>query len=730
MWVYLLATAFSCLITAVWYRRRERCSWRGFVLWLLLAALPLGLVAAARWHVGTDFSLTYLPEYKALTYLKGEGRPAAFEGSFTRLVREGGFGDTPCRVRNHFVSVLGKGEIGYHALMEASWATGLGFRAILAFCAILTTLMVFLAIFRQSRWPVLAVFLYVFAGDYFLSLNVMRQYVAVALVLFAVPYVRERRLLPFLGCVAVAFLFHRSALLLLPCYLLSRFEIRPKSGFVLIAVAFAASFVLAPFVERALPMIGFANYVKYFHNIESEQGFEWLLFAVNICFVMMGAWYWERAKAGNQFFPVWYGMMVIGTAALAMSGTLPLMKRINIYFGAANFLMLPEMLLAEGDARRRRILTGLVVAVFVAETGVSVCLMNKNGVLPYQMAPQKRVQADARVPPCPWTNGVVTVQGGRYYEVRVPVRLSAACASNEWSATCRFGFTNEENCPVRVDGMSRALIRSDRVRLVADGIGAWIGQVRVPDGASALRVACESDLGGPEVMFGDVEVRPSPFGPEFLGRRSPGQKQIRMEEGNRQLDINLSDVREDGKGPGIGSWQYRAQGVLWVVAFDAASGIGTGCGPKGRWQMAGTAFNVESAEGNLGYELSCDSNVYGPDIKYRFGVMASRRLDCIRVFNRILGPQNLKCVGRVVLGPGVRAWRLEDGNDAWELSCGETRQFLRLRGVKHGRTKCIQVGGVDGAEAFQVIEYEFSGKMAEIRLSSHDVRLNQERGDQ
>ena len=714
MWVYLLATAFSCLATALWFRRRERCSWREFVLWLLLAALPLGLVAAARWHVGTDFSLTYLPEYKALTYLKGEGRPAAFEGSFTRLVREEVFGNTPCRVRSHFISVVRKGEVGYHALMEASWATGLGFRAVLAFCAILTTLLVFLAIFRQSRWPVLAAFLYVFAGDYFLSLNVMRQYVAVALVLFAVPYVRERRLLPFLGCVAVAFLFHRSALLLLPCYLLSRFEIRPKAGFVLIAIAFVASFVLAPLVERMLPLIGLANYVKYFHNIESEQGFEWLLFAVNLCFVAMGAWSWGRAKAGNPLFPIWYGMMVVGTAALAMSGTLPLMKRINIYFGAASFLMLPEMLLAEGDVRRRRILTGLVIAAFAAETGVSVCLLNKNGVLPYQMAPQERAQADVRVPSCPWTNGVVAVQGGRYYEVRVPVRLPAASVSNEWFAACRFDFTDEGDRPVRTDGMSRALIRSDRVRLADDGTGAWVGQVRVPDGASALRVACESGPGGSDVAFGEVEVRPSPFGSEYLGRRNPGRKQIRMTEGDRQLDINLSDVREDGAGPDLGSWQYRAQGVLWIAACDAASGISTGCGPRGCRQMAGTAFNVESAEDDLGYELSCDSNVYGPDIKHRFGVMASRGLERIRVFNRISGPQNLKSVGRVVLGPGVRARQLEDGKGVWELSCGSARLLLRLRGVKHSRTKCVQVGGVDGAESSLAIEYEFSGKTSEI----------------
>ena len=46
--------------------------------------------------------------------------------------------------------------------------------------------------------------------------------------------------------------------------------------------------------------------------------------------------------------------------------------------------MLPEMLLAEENPRRRHVLTALVVTAFIAETVVSVYFLNKNGVLPYR----------------------------------------------------------------------------------------------------------------------------------------------------------------------------------------------------------------------------------------------------------------------------------------------------------------------------------------------------------
>ena len=77
-------------------------------------------------------------------------------------------------------------------------------------------------------------------------------------------------------------------------------------------------------------------------------------------------------------------MTVLGTVALTFSGAIPLMKRVNYYYAAPQFLMLPEMLLAEENPRRRYALTTLVVVAFIAETAVSVYFFNKNGVLPYR----------------------------------------------------------------------------------------------------------------------------------------------------------------------------------------------------------------------------------------------------------------------------------------------------------------------------------------------------------
>lgn len=76
------------------------------------------------------------------------------------------------------------------------WLNG-NFRVVIVLTSTLVAGCVFYAIFTQSSSPVLAVYLYVATSNYFLSLNIIRQYVAIGIGLVAVRFIRERRLLPF-----------------------------------------------------------------------------------------------------------------------------------------------------------------------------------------------------------------------------------------------------------------------------------------------------------------------------------------------------------------------------------------------------------------------------------------------------------------------------------------------------------------------------------------------------
>ena len=396
MIVYLVATLIACALA--WQGTRSGRRWP----WFVAAAIPLTLVSALRWDVGTDFYYTYYPRFLAMECRNLGGTEELVNGIigplFARLQK--GPPATVLSCYRAYCQAFDSQEPGLSLLMEFASRCGLGFRGVVVITALLVGLGVFLAVYRQSRSPVLAIYLYVATSNYFLGLNIIRQYLAIVLLLVAVEFIVRRQLLHFLTCIAVATLFHRSAIVLYPCYLLAFLAIRPWQGVVLVSVALLFSAIAEPMALWTLPKIGLERYCLYFGQNSHfvHDGFERVFFAINLTFMALGACYWRQAKERSPYFTIWYGMTVIGTVALAFSGSLPLMKRINFYFAAPQFLLLPEILLAESRVGLRRILTVLVVIGFALETFVAVCVYNKNEVLPYGIScrpdhARKRVRA-------------------------------------------------------------------------------------------------------------------------------------------------------------------------------------------------------------------------------------------------------------------------------------------------------------------------------------------------
>ena len=358
MLVYVAATALSCWFA--WRAEKAERKWP----WWIAAALPLIVVAAARWGVGTDLRRLYGPQFMAVQ--------AYFDGTCTPQVQK--------LLRNFSLE-----EPAYRWLVRGIVACGGNFRWFLVITSLMTGALVSTAIFRQSRSPALAFYFYVATSNYFLSLNIVRQYVAIGFVLLAVAFAVDRRFVRFSLCMVAAALFHRSALLALPVCVLPFANVRLRWCFVIVAVALVSASFLVPAIKWVLPRVGLKIYVKYFTASVSKDGFEWFFFAINLCFMALGAWYFRRASAQSRLFPVWYYMTVLGTVALAFSGVVPLMKRINYYYAAPQFLMLPEMLGAEENPRLRKLLTVAAVLAFAAETVVAVVLLNKNRPLPYRI---------------------------------------------------------------------------------------------------------------------------------------------------------------------------------------------------------------------------------------------------------------------------------------------------------------------------------------------------------
>lgn len=161
---------------------------------------------------------------------------------------------------------------------------------VFVFCAFVTNLLIILRLwdFREdTRFSfVILLYLLLFYSD---SMNIMRQYVAVALMFYGTRYLKKKKLLAFIPFLVIAFFFHRSSLL----------------GVGYIAINLWVSFSKKQKKLFAIPMIlalcGSAAYVAMYLRRDIASYFSQSISNINIPFiyrVLIAAFvlYFEKTK--------------------------------------------------------------------------------------------------------------------------------------------------------------------------------------------------------------------------------------------------------------------------------------------------------------------------------------------------------------------------------------------------------------------------------------------------
>ena len=357
----------------------------------ILAALfaVLFLFSALRWNVGTDTWHTYTPEYLAMkargTELTREEKDVVDDcyRLWSRLERGIPKEDAERLTHEEAMAFFAESSShtapGFQALEKVLIFLGADVQWLYAVTSAFILLFVFAAVTRQSTAPVLAAAMFVLTGNFFLSLNIVSQFMAISVCLYACAFAQERKPVPFFLLIALAACFHVSALVFVPVYFLPKLKVKPLWCAVAVAAILAAAQFCFPLLEKAVSALAPA-YARYFGK---KADFEWIFFAIGLAVFAAGAWYWPKGK-DRPYYRLWFYANVLGLVALCFSGHIPYMKRINYYFAAPHFLFLPLVIQCEERPAWRKAMTAAMLLLFLAETVVATGMMNKNGTLPYR----------------------------------------------------------------------------------------------------------------------------------------------------------------------------------------------------------------------------------------------------------------------------------------------------------------------------------------------------------
>lgn len=214
---------------------------------------------------------------------------------------------------------------------------------IFGFFSLITVYFFLRALHDQGRDYAFALFLLMTGGYYFNSLNSVRYYLALAMALYAMKYVLKEEFLKFVLVIAVAAVFHKSVLLVIPVYIVAYYLAKtgPKKWQMIVAALLIASlffgrdlyryviFKIYPFYENSV----FDNGRIPYANVAKCLG----ALGLSVC-----AFFPKREKwtISRKFY---FTLNLLGLITFFCGSFVPEVTRIGYYMIIPQIFLIPEL---------------------------------------------------------------------------------------------------------------------------------------------------------------------------------------------------------------------------------------------------------------------------------------------------------------------------------------------------------------------------------------------------
>lgn len=319
-------------ITLAWFAQHAKTRFQKRVLYILACIGPV-LMAMFRYNNGADY-LMYMSMFKIY------GAKGASISSFSS------------------VKVT---EIGFFLLIKiCSFIFNNQYFIFYGIIALIICGFMYAGIWQQSTNVVFSVFLFYAAGTYFDSFNGLRQYIAVAIVVYALKYIYINDFKHYCVWIVLAALFHYSALIMIPFFFIRFIEIDLKTACSIVLTCLIGGKILYNIVSYILQ---FTRYRYFLTSVEYEIMVTQasILYTTIISLLTFG---YSKIfmKSVSPKLQIMMNMQSIVWCSAVLSLSIPLAWRVQYYFLPFEILYIP-CFISEIKQKNRRVFLGIFFSV-------------------------------------------------------------------------------------------------------------------------------------------------------------------------------------------------------------------------------------------------------------------------------------------------------------------------------------------------------------------------------
>lgn len=232
----------------------------------------------------------------------------------------------------------------------------------------------------------LSMFIFLFSGFYNNSLNMMRQSIAIAFFTFGILFIVKRKPVQYTIIIVIAFLFHSTAILLLPVYFLYNKHISNKIFTIIVVVIlmFSSLFRQLAFWISSKMMI----YSEYFINSKySTRPILWsyvlfnLIVILILYFVSKYSILDDNQKIQINFY---FKTQILLELCFLLAPTIPNSYRLSFFFLPIQGLLAPLIITKLNNRQLKAVVLFVLALLYVSFFTWTYILQNGAGTNPYQ----------------------------------------------------------------------------------------------------------------------------------------------------------------------------------------------------------------------------------------------------------------------------------------------------------------------------------------------------------
>ncbi|MCM1180027.1 MAG: EpsG family protein [Clostridium sp.] len=315
--------------------------------------LPLFLISAFRYGVGTDYFHTY------------------YDG-FIRLLHHSNY--------DNF-------EIGYKGLCLFLSQITTDPQIVFVCTSFLFCLFCFKAIFNFSNDILFSLFLLVFTRYYFISLNAVRQFVGMAIVLYALHYLFEKEYFKYILFVLIAASIHYSLIICVLFIFVDKIKINRITFFVCTAGVLLFWFIFGTdFINRLVQkLMPLKKYLRHFANTALYTGTKFAIGTFLLNFVILIIFFGVYRKCYHDLkYRFYLNIQLISTLVCILMTILPLVERVYYIFAFVQILSIPYIVNLYQNSHWRRIFKLGIIIVFIGYCVYDIFITGDHEVIPYE----------------------------------------------------------------------------------------------------------------------------------------------------------------------------------------------------------------------------------------------------------------------------------------------------------------------------------------------------------